>query len=135
MSEAKLKSFTNADMIRHMSDEELADFIAMQRFSAVNSIADALGIDVMTAFIVGRRNALDWLKQKVESDTELKLKPCPFCGWPAVFEPFEERKGYAATVRCSGCAAEITTITYDTEKEAETHALRQWNRRVKEDEN
>ena len=59
---------TNADKIRHMSDEELADFIARQRFSEVNPIADTLGIDVTTAFIVSRRSAFDWLKQEVESD-------------------------------------------------------------------
>lgn len=57
---------TNADKIRQLTDEELADFIARQRFSGVNPIADKLGIDVTTAFIVGRKNALDWLKQEVE---------------------------------------------------------------------
>lgn len=59
---------TNADRLRQLTDEELADFIARQRFSVVNPIADKLGIDVTTAFIVGRKNALDWLKQEVESD-------------------------------------------------------------------
>lgn len=62
------KKQTNADKIRQMTDEELADFIARQRFSVVNPIADKLGIDVTTAFIVGRKNALDWLKQEVEND-------------------------------------------------------------------
>ena len=62
-----------------------------------------------------------------------ELKPCPFCGYPAVFEPFKERKGYAATVRCCNCLAEITTITYDTEKEAEIQAVFAWNRRANED--
>lgn len=56
----------NSDAIRQMSDEELADFIARQRFSAVNPIADKLGIDVTTFFIVVRKNMLDWLKQEVE---------------------------------------------------------------------
>lgn len=60
----------------------------------------------------------------------MELKPCPFCGYPAVFEPFKERKGYAATVRCSDCPAEITTITYETETEAEVRATRAWNRRA-----
>ena len=55
---------TNADKIRQMSDEELADFIARQRFSVVNPIADKLGIDVATEFIVGRKNVLEWLKQE-----------------------------------------------------------------------
>lgn len=59
---------TNGDAIRQMSDEELADFIARQRFSVVNPIADKLGIDVTAAFIIGRKNALDWLKQELEDD-------------------------------------------------------------------
>ena len=62
------KPITNADKIRQMSDEELADFITRQRFSVVNTLADKLGIDVTMAFIVGRKNVLDWLKQEVESD-------------------------------------------------------------------
>lgn len=61
-----------------------------------------------------------------------ELKPCPFCGYPAVFEPFKERKGYAATVRCCNCPAEITTITLDTEEEAEMEAVFMWNRRANE---
>lgn len=56
---------TNADKIRQMPDEELADFIARQRFSVINPIADKLGVDVTTVFIVDRKNALDWLKQEV----------------------------------------------------------------------
>ena len=59
-----------------------------------------------------------------------ELKPCPFCGYSAVFEPFKERKGYAATVRCCNCPAEITTITYDTEEEAEMEVVFMWNRRT-----
>lgn len=59
---------TNTDKLRHLTDEELADFIARQRFCGVNPIADKLGIDVTTAFIVNRKNMLDWLKQEVESD-------------------------------------------------------------------
>lgn len=62
------KKQTNADRIKQLTDEELADFITRQRFSVVNTLADKLGIDVTTAFIVGRKNALDWLKQEVESD-------------------------------------------------------------------
>lgn len=63
----KPKAKTNADCIRAKSDEELAEFIARQRFCAVNPIADKLGIDVTTAFIVGRKNVLDWLKQEAET--------------------------------------------------------------------
>lgn len=58
----------HANDIRQMSDEELADFIARQRFSVVNPIADKLGIDVTTAFIVGRKNVLDWLRQEAEGN-------------------------------------------------------------------
>lgn len=63
----------------------------------------------------------------------MELKPCPFCDYPAVFESFKERKGYAATVHCCGCPVEITTITYDTEKEAEVRALWAWNRRANDE--
>lgn len=61
-----IRKRTNADKIRQLTDEELADFITRQRFSAVNPIADKLGIDVTTAFIVGRKNVLEWLKQEVQ---------------------------------------------------------------------
>lgn len=63
----------------------------------------------------------------------MELKPCPFCGSTASLETFKERKGYAATVHCDSCLAEITTITYDTEKEAETRAHWAWNRRANND--
>lgn len=62
------KPQTNADKIRQLTDEELADFITRQRFSVVNTLADKLGIDVTVAFIISRKNVLDWLKREVESD-------------------------------------------------------------------
>lgn len=65
--DCKDKHPSNADRIRNMTDEELAEFIARQRFCAVNPIADKLGIDVTTAFIVGRKNVLDWLRQEAET--------------------------------------------------------------------
>lgn len=55
---------TNADRIRAMTDEELADFITRQRFYAINPIADKFGIDVSSIFLIGRKNMLDWLKQE-----------------------------------------------------------------------
>lgn len=55
---------TNADKIRSMSDDELAHFIAKQRFSAESRIVDKLGISVTVALIVGQKNALNWLKQE-----------------------------------------------------------------------
>lgn len=60
----------------------------------------------------------------------MELKHCPFCGSTASVESFKERKGYAATAHCDSCAAEITTITYDTEKEAKVRAHWAWNRRA-----
>ena len=65
--EVAVKS-SRADKIRDMSDEELADFIARQRFSVVNPIADKYGIDLTPEFIVCRKIVLDLLKQEVESD-------------------------------------------------------------------
>ena len=58
-------AMTNADRIRAMTDEELADFIARQQFAVVNSIADRFGIDVTLQFIAGRKNMLGWLKKEV----------------------------------------------------------------------
>lgn len=66
-----------------------------------------------------------------EKENEL-LKPCPFCGATALLESFKERKGYGATVHCNSCLAAITTITYDTEKEAVDDAMWAWNRRQEE---
>lgn len=59
---------TNADCIRAMTDEELADFITKQRFCTVDVIADKLGIDLSpsTLFLTGCKNMLDWLKQDAE---------------------------------------------------------------------
>lgn len=59
---------TNADKIRAMTDEELAYFIAQQRFCTINLIADEFGLDVTFQFIKGKNNALDWLKQEVSDN-------------------------------------------------------------------
>lgn len=61
---------TNADCIRAMTDEELADFITKQRFCTVDVIADKLGIDLSPSilFLTGCKNMLDWLKQEVDDD-------------------------------------------------------------------
>lgn len=61
---------TNADRIRAMTDEELADFITRQRFSSVNAVADKLGIDVSPMFLIGCKNTLNWLKQDAERNEE-----------------------------------------------------------------
>ena len=59
-----------------------------------------------------------------------ELLPCPFCGGEALFEGLVARKGFEASVVCSGCLAYMPTITYDTEQEAEDAAIKAWNRRV-----
>lgn len=57
----------NADIIRAMTDEELADFIAKQRLCTLNAIADIYGIDLTPAlFSVCKKNMLDWLKQEAK---------------------------------------------------------------------
>lgn len=61
-----------------------------------------------------------------------KLKPCPFCGGEAMVEEAVVRKGYEATVVCTGCLVDMPTITYDTPEEAYGTAVKAWNRRVKE---
>ena len=60
--------------------------------------------------------------------SDIKLKPCPFCGGKAIFGLGEElRKKYQRNddwVKCSWCGSE--TACYDTpEKAAEA-----WNRRM-----
>lgn len=64
-------TFTNADKIRQMPDEELADFITKQRFSAVNVIADEFGIDATPMFLIGRKNMLNWLKQEADRSEDV----------------------------------------------------------------
>lgn len=65
-----LKPITNADKIRQMSDEELADFITNQRFSSLNQVADKFGIDFSPMFLIACKNMLDWLKQEAERSEE-----------------------------------------------------------------
>ena len=57
------------------------------------------------------------------------LKPCPFCGGEALFEPYKARKGYEASIQCTQCLCGMSTITYDTEEEAEKAVTDAWNRR------
>ena len=67
---SQARPISNADIIRAMTDEELADFITKQRFCTVNEIADKLGIDVSIAFLIGCKNTLYWLKQEAERSEE-----------------------------------------------------------------
>ena len=62
------RTVTKADLIRAMSDEELAEFVAQQRFCAISPMADELGIDITQMFVKCRDNMLDWLRQEASND-------------------------------------------------------------------
>lgn len=53
------------DMLKAMSMEELAEFIAMQRYAVINPIADKLGCDVTNQFIECKSIMLNWLKEEI----------------------------------------------------------------------
>jgi len=59
---------SNADRIRAMSDEDLAEFVAQQRFCALSPIADKLGIDITQMSVKCRDIMLDWLRQEASND-------------------------------------------------------------------
>ena len=61
---ADFKPMTKADLVRNMTDEELAEFVAQQRFCAVSPMADKLGIDITQMFVKCRDIMLDWLRQE-----------------------------------------------------------------------
>ena len=58
---------SNADVIRRMSDEELAEFLAEEQYRIANVVFQACGIGLEKQVIYARR--LDWLRQTVEEDT------------------------------------------------------------------
>ncbi len=63
-----------------------------------------------------------------------ELKPCPFCGAKnPIVNSFEVRKGYEANVQCENCLVYMPSITYDSRQEAENEAIREWNRRAKDE--
>ena len=62
-SEQKL---SNADRIRSMSDEELAEFLAEEQYRIANVVFQAAGYGIETQAIYARR--LDWLQQPAEED-------------------------------------------------------------------
>ena len=64
----KPAKITNADRIRAMSDEELSEFVAQQRFCTLSPIADKLGIDITQMGVKCRDNMLDWLRQEAEHE-------------------------------------------------------------------
>ena len=58
---------TNAELIRRMSDEELAEFLAEEQYRIANVVFQACGIGLEKQVIYARR--LDWLQQPAEEDT------------------------------------------------------------------
>jgi len=58
--------------------------------------------------------------------TEVKLKPCPFCGGEAAVEPDEIDKEMCV-VRCRGCDGKWG-FSFD-----EASAIAAWNRRASEE--
>lgn len=58
---------TNADRIRAMSDEELAEFLAEEQFRIANTVFQTVGYGLEKQVIYARR--LDWLQQPAEEDT------------------------------------------------------------------
>ena len=63
-SEQKL---SNADRIRDMSDEELAEFLAEEQYRIANVVFQTVGYGLEKQAIYARR--LDWLQQPAEEDT------------------------------------------------------------------
>lgn len=62
-SEQKL---SNADRIRDMSDEELAEFLAEEQFRIANVVFQTVGYGLEKQAIYARR--LDWLQQLYEGE-------------------------------------------------------------------
>ena len=57
---------TNADRIRAMSDEELAEFLAEEQFRIANVVFQTVGYGLEKQAIYARR--LDWLQQLYEGE-------------------------------------------------------------------
>lgn len=57
---------TNADRIRAMTDEELADFLAEQQLDLVETIYDLFKMPVPDYLAGVKDDALDWLRQEAE---------------------------------------------------------------------
>lgn len=57
---------TNADRIRSMSDEELAEFLAEEQFRIANVVFQTVGYGLEKQAIYARR--LDWLQQLYEGE-------------------------------------------------------------------
>lgn len=61
------QTLSNADRIRAMSDEELAEFLAEEQFRIANTVFQTVGYGLEKQVIYARR--LDWLQQPAEEDT------------------------------------------------------------------
>lgn len=57
---------TNADRIRVMTDEELAEFLAEEQFRIANTVFQTVGYGLEKQAIYARR--LDWLQQLYEGE-------------------------------------------------------------------
>ena len=70
--------------------------------------------------------------------SEIKLKPCPFCGGEAYFRKPQKEKGGAFVsvgVECKKCGAyPYSTLCYEflSESELQEAAAKSWNRRAGE---
>ncbi len=68
--------------------------------------------------------------------TEIKLKPCPFCGGEAEFKTIEKdmlsRQDYI-WVRCSKCEATSKKFESNLYSSAAEDAAKAWNRRIKDE--
>lgn len=60
-------SMSNADRIRAMSDEELAEFLAEEQYRIADIVFQQCGFGLEKQVIYARR--LDWLQQPAEEDT------------------------------------------------------------------
>ncbi len=60
----RTEPMTNADKIRSMSDEELAELLAHETYRIAKPVFDLCGYGIMEEFIFAQR--LKWLKQPAE---------------------------------------------------------------------
>ena len=60
------QKLSNADRIRAMTDEELAEFLAEEQFRIANTVFQTVGYGLKKQAIYARR--LDWLQQLYEGE-------------------------------------------------------------------
>lgn len=58
---------------------------------------------------------------------KLLEKNCPLCGSPAMIEVYPDRKGFGATIHCDRCLIGLSSITFDTERQAAEDIAKRWN--------